>query len=209
MLQRKLGCACGGGCPHCQQAALLQTKLKIGEPGDKYKQEADPVAERLMCLPDNDRLHQTEEKEQPTGNLFLFCPDSSPIQRAVNTAKLWIGKTIPMLKLFEVNKLTIGQRTIVLVALRDNFNIVDPHPNLTISPSTPLETIISNLIAIERALNQSMQYYCTSACLRGDLAWVLTDSARRRLKLPPGIINICPDFFRCDPLKQASTIIHS
>ena len=34
LLQRQ--CACGGGCPRCQEGALLQTKLKISEPGDHY-----------------------------------------------------------------------------------------------------------------------------------------------------------------------------
>ena len=32
---------------------LIQTKLKIGQPGDKYEQEADRVAEQVMRMPDS------------------------------------------------------------------------------------------------------------------------------------------------------------
>ena len=52
VLQRKPTCACGGGCPHCQDHAAIQPKLKIGEPNDKYEQEADRVAEQVMRMPD-------------------------------------------------------------------------------------------------------------------------------------------------------------
>lgn len=46
-------CACGGGCPRCQQGELpVQAKLKIGAPNDKYEQEADRVAEQVMRMPD-------------------------------------------------------------------------------------------------------------------------------------------------------------
>lgn len=30
----------------------IQTKLKIGEPGDKYEQEADRMADEVMRMPD-------------------------------------------------------------------------------------------------------------------------------------------------------------
>jgi hypothetical protein len=49
-IQRK--CACGGGCPRCQKASLFQTKLKINEPGDRYEQEADRIADRVMRMPE-------------------------------------------------------------------------------------------------------------------------------------------------------------
>ncbi len=32
--------------------AQIQTKLRIGQPGDKYEQEADRVADELMRMPD-------------------------------------------------------------------------------------------------------------------------------------------------------------
>jgi hypothetical protein len=49
LLQRK--CACGGSCPRCQDA-LLQPKLTLSEPGDRYEQEADRVAEQVMRIPE-------------------------------------------------------------------------------------------------------------------------------------------------------------
>ena len=58
VLQRK--CACGGSiglsgsCAECQQKKLLgkplQTKLRINEPGDRYEEEADRVAEEVLRM---------------------------------------------------------------------------------------------------------------------------------------------------------------
>lgn len=50
-LQRKPGCACGGSCPRCQAKTALQTKLKISQPGDRYEQEADRIANQVMQMP--------------------------------------------------------------------------------------------------------------------------------------------------------------
>lgn len=52
MIQHKASCACGGGCPACQSSLPLQAKLKIGQPNDKYEQEADRVADQIMRMPD-------------------------------------------------------------------------------------------------------------------------------------------------------------
>ncbi|MCP4401366.1 MAG: DUF4157 domain-containing protein [bacterium] len=46
VLQRKPLCPCDGGCPRC--TPIIQPKLKIGQPNDKYEQEADRVAEQVM-----------------------------------------------------------------------------------------------------------------------------------------------------------------
>jgi Domain of unknown function (DUF4157) len=62
LLQRK--CACGGGCPRCQEQALLQTKLKISEPGDKYEQEADLIADQVMRMPEPSVQRQMETQEE-------------------------------------------------------------------------------------------------------------------------------------------------
>lgn len=43
-LQRTIGNQAVGG--------LLQAKLKVGQPGDKYEQEADRVADAVMRMPD-------------------------------------------------------------------------------------------------------------------------------------------------------------
>ena len=57
VLQRK--CACSGSsslagdCAECKRKRLTgsrpQTKLRINEPGDRYEQEADRIADRMMC----------------------------------------------------------------------------------------------------------------------------------------------------------------
>ena len=51
MIQHKASCACGGGCPACQNRLPLQAKLKIGQPNDEYEQEADRVADQIMRMP--------------------------------------------------------------------------------------------------------------------------------------------------------------
>jgi hypothetical protein len=54
LLQCKSACACGGGCPRCEQERKppLQTKLNISTPGDHYEQEADRIAEQVMRMPE-------------------------------------------------------------------------------------------------------------------------------------------------------------
>ena len=73
ILQRK--CACGnsagsaGTCSECQskQGAMLQTKLKIGEPGDKYEQEADRVADQVMRMPEAVIQRQVQSEKMGEG----------------------------------------------------------------------------------------------------------------------------------------------
>jgi hypothetical protein len=62
LLQRK--CACGGGCPRCKEELGIQTKLKISEPGDKYEQEADRIADEVMRMPEPSVLRQVEPEEE-------------------------------------------------------------------------------------------------------------------------------------------------
>lgn len=77
LVQRK--CACGGAsklggqCSECEKkklvgvnASLIQPKLKIGQPNDKYEQEADRVADEVMRMPESNvqrQLDTGEEKE--------------------------------------------------------------------------------------------------------------------------------------------------
>ena len=51
MLQR--ACACGGGCPLCEEKEKkqIQMKLAAGQSGDPYEQEADRAADRVMSGP--------------------------------------------------------------------------------------------------------------------------------------------------------------
>ena len=74
LLQRQ--CACGGGCPRCQEKLGIKTQLKISEPGDKYEQEADRIADEVMRMPDtsiqrqdNDSISQTKRDYEPCAEL--------------------------------------------------------------------------------------------------------------------------------------------
>lgn len=61
-LQRAPTCACEGGCPRC--APAIHPKLKIGQPNDKYEQEADCVADQVMRMPEPKVQRQIEEDEE-------------------------------------------------------------------------------------------------------------------------------------------------
>ena len=54
IIQRKSNCPCGGGCPRCREKELIQPKLNINQPGDRYEQEADRVADQVMRMPDSE-----------------------------------------------------------------------------------------------------------------------------------------------------------
>ena len=79
LLQRQ--CACGGGCPRCQEQALLQTKLKISEPGDQYEQEADRVADEVMQMPEPSVQRQIEAEEEED-EMVQRKATSSPAQES-------------------------------------------------------------------------------------------------------------------------------
>lgn len=51
-LQRRPLCPCEGSCPRC--LPQIQAKLTIGQPGDKYEQEADRLADEIMRMPEPD-----------------------------------------------------------------------------------------------------------------------------------------------------------
>jgi hypothetical protein len=48
------------------RSGALQAKLRIGQPGDKYEQEADRVADAVMRMPEPGVQRQAEEKEEET-----------------------------------------------------------------------------------------------------------------------------------------------
>lgn len=68
VLQRK--CACGGTpgpsgeCAECRKKRMLQPKLTINEPGDKYEQEADRIADQVMRMPDPGLQRQAAPEEE-------------------------------------------------------------------------------------------------------------------------------------------------
>lgn len=56
VIQRRAGCACGGGCPDCKEdldEQKVQPKLAISTPGDPLEQEADRVADQVMRMPES------------------------------------------------------------------------------------------------------------------------------------------------------------
>jgi hypothetical protein len=99
VLQRK--CACGntagssGSCAECQnkQKGILQTKLQIGEAGDRYEQEADYIADQIMRMPDpslpqqvnsEDKVIQRKAAPKPTTlNSDLSSSEVPPIVHQV------------------------------------------------------------------------------------------------------------------------------
>jgi len=62
LIQRKPICPCDGGCPCC--ARVIQPKLTIGQPNDKYEQEADRVADQVMRMPEPKVQRQAVPEEE-------------------------------------------------------------------------------------------------------------------------------------------------
>lgn len=46
-IQRRASCACGGSCPRCDQHRTSSSGLTMSEPGDRFEQQADRVAEQM------------------------------------------------------------------------------------------------------------------------------------------------------------------
>lgn len=90
LLQRK--CACGGGCPRCKEELGIQTKLKIGEPGDKYEQEADQIADEVMRMPEpsvqRQMETQEEEEEEEMVQRKAIASASSPVSEAQDESEV-------------------------------------------------------------------------------------------------------------------------
>src|SRR2546427_394405 len=80
LFQRKPSCACGGGCPQCQQQSGhvdLQTKLAVSEPGDQYEKEAERVSERILRMPDSSRHAQPGPASMASTIRRLSVPEVS------------------------------------------------------------------------------------------------------------------------------------
>lgn len=68
VIQRKPGCACGGGCPSCKEDGddlHIHPKLEVGTPGDPLEQQADSVAELVMRMPAPVPRQVTTNTERP------------------------------------------------------------------------------------------------------------------------------------------------
>ena len=62
-------CACGGGCPRCQQESrMAQSKLPISQPGDSSEREADHIAEQIIRA---EQSHSRADAEINTERLQL------------------------------------------------------------------------------------------------------------------------------------------
>ena len=69
------------------QPKLIQTKLSIGQPGDKYEQEADHMASKVMAMPEPQGLAQEGSNRGKAQN------DAS-LQRQINVASLLQRETL-------------------------------------------------------------------------------------------------------------------
>jgi hypothetical protein len=68
------------------KSGVLQAKLKIGKPGDKYEQEADRVAEQAMRMPEmTDCLECKENGEEPVQTKAITTRITPLVRRQVDT----------------------------------------------------------------------------------------------------------------------------
>ncbi|HLP88453.1 MAG TPA: DUF4157 domain-containing protein [Nostocaceae cyanobacterium] len=65
-----------------QQQREIQAKLTVGEPGDKYEQEADAMASKVLSMPDTAVQRESEEKVQTKPLANGITP---VVQRAART----------------------------------------------------------------------------------------------------------------------------
>jgi hypothetical protein len=80
-IQTKSICPCDGGCPRCQ--GVIQPKLNIGQPHDKYEQEADRVADQIMRMPEPGG----SSVQRKTGCLGCMEEEEGPVQLKSSTDK--------------------------------------------------------------------------------------------------------------------------
>lgn len=61
-LQLKSGCSCGGFCPSCQ---AKEEGLTLGQPGDRFEQQADKVADKVMRMQEDGAMDFGTEEAAP------------------------------------------------------------------------------------------------------------------------------------------------
>jgi hypothetical protein len=95
VLQRKASCACGEGCPRCQNKLPIQTKLAVSQPGDIYEREADRVAEEVMRMP-APNLHRSCASCTAGGTTCPRCAaeENNSLQRRAENASE-AGASVP------------------------------------------------------------------------------------------------------------------
>ncbi|MBA3357663.1 MAG: DUF4157 domain-containing protein [Pyrinomonadaceae bacterium] len=86
LLQRK--CACDGSgtdCEKCKQKGIVQAKFAVSEPGDRYEQEADRVANQVMAAPGTATVGKGTPQIQRVANKTSNAarPVTSSVDRAL------------------------------------------------------------------------------------------------------------------------------
>ena len=110
MLQRK--CACGGTpgptgeCNQCKGKRLArQRKLAINEPGDRYEQEADRVAETIMTTPDGTEVKYLRRRFVPPPENFALLQEHTVTEgeRLDHIAAKYLGDPEQFWRLCDAN----------------------------------------------------------------------------------------------------------
>jgi hypothetical protein len=78
-------CACGGGCPRCQNRLPIQTKVAVSQPGDVHEQEADRVAEQVMRMPAPAQRKIDSGSHYVPDNFIDGLGPSEPLSEAART----------------------------------------------------------------------------------------------------------------------------
>jgi hypothetical protein len=60
-VQRKTGCACGGGCPRCR--ASSSNGLQVGPADDLFEREAERTADKVMAIPEAAARRPTADRK--------------------------------------------------------------------------------------------------------------------------------------------------
>ena len=129
VLQRMSACPCDGGCPLCVEGMVIQPKLKIGEPGDRYEQEADRVADKVMRMPDPQSVTQSAN-EHSLQQLYPMCGEEKGLLQSKPISKLITqlaqrqtedkGEKVDILK----NNKTIGHNTTIAPDFESEINTI-------------------------------------------------------------------------------------
>lgn len=89
-LRLQRACACGSPCANCaakgDDKPILQPKLTVGAPNDRYEQEADRVADQIMRMSEPTMQRQIEPEEEEKGMVQRkgIADSITPLQRDSN-----------------------------------------------------------------------------------------------------------------------------
>ncbi|MEH2236633.1 eCIS core domain-containing protein [Nostoc sp.] len=125
VLQRK--CTCGNGpgtggtCAECQkkQGRSLQTKLRISEPGNRYEQEADRIADQVMQMPEP-FLHRQVEPEAKEEEMVQ--PKSIPKSTSLNSDQSFSEVSPIVHKVINSPGQPLDSKTLTLMESRFGYN---------------------------------------------------------------------------------------